>query len=335
MGVYDILFKKGAIMKKISLKTRKIEVLLMGLIFILFALGIYNTFKLTLAVSNKSLQQPLFHAALIYDGNDESNTVSLIEGISTNSVTESTVVDIYQTNEENIRSAFESSWYSGVGLIMLKFSNIQLARDLIIESVERGIKIVLIGNDLPDSYRDAYVGVNKYQLGKSVATLIKESDLTNKNIGLILGPEYDIKLGTADNSYLNSLIEFSREDSNVTLSKVEFSRNQRAELIVQDWIDNTDINLIICTDLKDSIRTVNTLIDLNETSRVTIIASGDSPELLEYINKGTILGSLSLDYLDASKKIMEIIGMLSREERVSSYVPIEIKVITKEKNDEK
>ncbi|MBN2260604.1 MAG: substrate-binding domain-containing protein [Clostridiales bacterium] len=316
-------------MKKILLnKTRNIEIILIIVILVLFAYGVFRTVYLTVNSDDKSLLIPKYHVAFFHDDNDRYNfdffKSEFIEEGKQNEI----VADFYEVvSSESVEYAFKSAWMTNVDVILIKVSNIDELSEYIIESENREIKIVIIGNDLPESNRDTYIGVNKYQLGKNSIELIERSNVENKIVGVILGSEYGIKTGAYQNSYLNALQEFSNQNDDIWIAQVEYSAEKRAELIVQDWIINNKVNFIICTDVVDSVRVVNTLIDLNAISDVSVITNGKTDEIIEYIQKGTVHGSIFIDYEKGIKQAVKLVVDLSNSKRVSSYIPINIEII--------
>ena len=297
---------------------------------VLISIGIYRTFKLEVSSNVQNHTQPKYHVALVYDQKDSFNLGLFKESFEENCELKDIAADEYEAKDPaSVEYALKSCWLSGVDVVFIKLSSNNQYKDLISETVKRGINVIALGNDAPDSTRDAYIGVNKYQMGKNVIDLIKLSTLEHKRVGIILGPEFDQRTGTSQNSYISAIKEFSDMDKDVEISQIAYTSESRAEIITDAWVKDQSVDIIVCTDAIDSLRSVATLIDLNATSSITVVANGNIPQIKDYIKKGTILGSIYVDYEQIGLRAAEIVETLGKGSRVSSYIAIPLETIDK------
>ncbi|MCG8482077.1 MAG: substrate-binding domain-containing protein [Clostridia bacterium] len=281
---------------------------------------------------------PMYHFALITDEDEGYFHQSFTSGLNSSSQEKKVVVETYQVNLESdhntLKQHFETIWLSNVDGIIVKLSNNELARHYIQMSHEKDISIVTVGNDSPDSQRDAYIGTNKYDMGRVTAELCDESTNSVCKIAVILGNEFAEKSGSSNNNYINGILEYSENNKSLIVESILYSSDKRAEFLVAELLNKKNIDCIITTDPLDALRVTRVLIDLNQVGNVKIIASSDLPEIISYLDKGTIFASIVMDFETLGSKSVEILYYLLNEQRQSSYINIPIKILTKNNIEE-
>lgn len=319
-------------------KIKIIEGMLIFFIVLLIAYTVNETIVIQKNISNNDFggyeKKPEYHFVIISDDVESYSWTTFIASVNDKARNKNIVVEIYPINDlkdkSEIEKAFEIVILSKVDGIMIKLSDNDIVRDKILKCHDIGIKVITIGNDSLESNRDAYIGTNKYNLGKISASLLKLQEQRNQDILLILGSEYKENSGASSNNYLNGMHEEITQTDLINKLYVEYASKKRADLIVSDSLYKYHINAIICTDPIDSLRVVKVLIDLNLVGDVNFIASSDLPEIIEYIKKGTIQSSVVEDYEIMGETSVEVLYKLLNDKRQSSYINIPISVIDKE-----
>lgn len=311
-------------------------------LLLMFLIGF--AFNVTLEIKNnisgngmlKQGNQPIYHFAVIADDVDSYSWNTFMAGVEDEASKKNIVIEISEVKDPYDNNAlvktFEMARLSKVDGVMVRLSNNNLAHDEIQKCYEEGIKVITIGNDSPESKRDAYIGTNKFNLGKITASLLTMADSANEQLDvlLILGSEFTGVSGASSNSYLNGIHETVKNSEIVDQLYVEYASEKRAELIVNDSIYYKNIDAIICTDPIDSLRAIKVLIDLNKVGQVHFIGSSDLPEIVDYIKKGTIESSVVEDYEMMGNTAVEVLYQLLDQHRQSAYISIPIKVIDRE-----
>lgn len=321
-------------------RAKTIELLLMSVLIVLISYAFQTT---RLIKSHPGTETPLgqdspvYHFAVISDDTASYSWTTYLTGLQNAAVIKKVVVEVYPVTDPAVSTeldkAFEMAALSKVDGILVKLSNNQLARNQIRHCHGKGIRVVTIGNDSPDSQRDAYIGTNKFNLGQTTAGIIDEANETPAEVLLILSSEYTDQNGASSNSYLNGIHEYNSQNPSISSLSVEYSSKKRAELIINDLIYRQEIRTVVCTDPIDALRVVKVLIDLNKVGQIQVIASGEIPEILDYLKKKTIYASVVEDYASLGELSVEALHTLMLNDRQSAYINIPIKVLTQENTD--
>lgn len=280
---------------------------------------------------------PVYHFAVISDDTASYSWTSYLTGLQNAALQKRVVVEVYPVGDPTVPAeldkAFEKAQLAKVDGILVKLSNNQLAKDQIQSSKDLGIRLVTIGNDSPDSKRDAYIGTNKFNLGQTTAEIIDQANEEPVDVLLLLSSEFTDQGGASSNSYLNGIHEYNGRSTAIKSLTLEFSSKKRAELIINDLINKQEIGTVVCTDPIDALRVVKVLIDLNKVGQIQVIASGEIPEIVDYLKKGTIYASVVEDYGSLGKMSVEALYTLMLNDRQSAYINIPIKVLTQNEGE--
>lgn len=322
-------------------RARTIELTLVIILIILIGYA-FQTTRLIRSYSGQEgllgQESPVYHFAVVSDDTASYSWTTYLTGLQNAALAKKVVVEVYPVKDPTLPAeldkVFEMAALSQVDGILVKLSNNQLARDQILRSHSQGIRVVTIGNDSPDSQRDAYIGTNKFNLGQTTAGIIDSANESPADVLLILSSEYTDQNGASSNSYLNGIHEYNAQFPSISSLTVEYSSKKRAELIINDLIDRQQIGTVVCTDPIDALRVVKVLIDLNKVGQIQVIASGEIPEILDYLKKKTIVASVVEDYGSLGRMSVEALHTLMLNDRQSAYINIPIKVLTQDDAEE-
>ncbi len=278
-------------------------------------------------------QIPEQQYVIITDDEESYAHATFMDGVSTASESLNVVVKIEPiedgTNEDEIEDAFKASMYAHVDGIVLKLANNDRAEVYIKKSEERGIPVVVVGNDSITSERSAYIGTNKYNLGLSVGELIL-SDEAAENVLIVFDFDYTDKKGAATNNYLNGFLSAIKESDGRKIQTLFLEENQRIESTVKSVLDQDKLDYIIATDPINSLRVTKALIDLNEIGNIKIIASSQHPDIVNYLKKGTIVASAVEDFQLIGSGAIQTIYELGHQRSTSAYQAIPFKIMGQE-----
>lgn len=278
-------------------------------------------------------QIPEQQYVIITDDEESYTHVTFMEGVKAVSERLNVVVKIEpiedSTNEDEIEDAFKASMYAHVDGIVVKLANNERAETYIKKSEERGIPVVVVGNDSIMSERSAYIGTNKYNLGLSVGELIV-SDEAAENVLIVFDFDYTDKKGAAANNYLNGFLSAVKESDGRKIQTLFLEENQRIESAVKFVLDQDQPDYIIATDPINSLRVTKALIDLNEIGNIKIITSSQHPDLVNYLKKGTIVASAVEDFQLIGSGAIQTIYELGHQRSASAYQAIPFKIMGQE-----
>ncbi len=216
------------------------------------------------------------------------------------------------------------------GIITIAYDTEEYVK-LIDAAFQKGIPVVIINSDSPESKRSAYIGISKYNIGEKQGELVAKSCPLGSKIGIIL--ENDENNSDDSNTYLNGF-----KDSINKYDNIEVIKTVKADIgvldaqeAVQDLItNNRDINVIVCTNSLETIGAAQYLVDFNYVGHISIIGYGSSNEIIDYVNKQVIYGTVVPDALNIGIDSINSLFEIKTKGRTSSYVQTDLQTVTKE-----
>lgn len=240
------------------------------------------------------------------------------------------------TNEDLLRVAINSSVD---GIIYAGGSSKEVVK-LIDNAVGQGINICVLHNDIEQSQRQCYVGVNNYELGQIYGSQIIEmtnvEEISNQTISLLVNGE--MSEGAANLVVLaieDSLVEFVEEDS---LPEIEVIKiNAEDTFSVEENIrnifvtDNSLPDIMICLEDSYTQCVYQALVDFNRVGEVKVIGYFLNEDILEAIDKQIIYSTVSVDTDEMGKYSVLALEELNEFGYTNSFIPVEMEVISKNK----
>ena len=192
------------------------------------------------------------------------------------------------------------------------------------------IPLVTLGNDNPNSSHISYIGMNKYELGRQLAKLVKSIKPENAELLIVADTNHNSE---ATNIMVASFTESLGSAANVRWNLLETGRDKNIspdEIIRQTFIKKPEINMVICLSLEDTLRVTQSVIDLSKTGQIKIIGFHESAKTLEYLSKGILSAIISFEPEEIGKRAMKEIFDYKQHGYANGYIVNDINVITKE-----
>lgn len=207
---------------------------------------------------------------------------------------------------------------------------------LINKSIEQGIPVVTIENDDKNSDRNSFVGTNSFQLGKAAAELMIKATGGSANIAVIVSNDLELDT-TSQNLKMNGFLSTIKQYPEMKVVKTYTSKMGilSAEEITQEIISSSDsIDAIFAANSVDTIGSAQLVVDRNKVGSITIVGYGDTDEILRYISKDIIYGTVMSDPYKMGFESLEALIDIKEENNVSTFIDTGVKVITKQNIDE-
>jgi len=158
-------------------------------------------------------------------------------------------------------------------------------------AIEKGIPVLTIDTDAPNSKRLAYVGTDNFEAGKQLGYTVVKATGGKGKIGVIIGSD------TAENQILRlkgfqSIVE---QYPDMVILSVRSSNISRIEAIQQavDMLQrHPDMNIMVGTSALDGIGILQAKKSLGR-NEVKIFGFDNLPEMLEAIQNGEIVATVS------------------------------------------
>jgi ribose transport system substrate-binding protein len=108
-----------------------------------------------------------------------------------------------------------------------------------------------------------------------------------------------------------------------------------AEEITQTVISGSDnINAIFTTSSVDTIGSAQLIVDRNKVGSIAIVGYGDTEDILRYISKDIIFGTVMSDPYKMGYESLKALIDIKEKNNVSTFIDTGVKVITKSNLDE-
>ncbi|HWQ29606.1 MAG TPA: sugar-binding protein [Negativicutes bacterium] len=208
--------------------------------------------------------------------------------------------------------------------------------ELINKAVIKGIPVVTLENDDKDSNRNSFVGTNSFEIGKAAAELMIKATAGRANIAVIVSN--DLNLDTiSQNLKMNGFLSTIKDFPGMKVVKTYTSKMGilSAEEITQSIVSGNDnINAIFTTSSTDTIGSAQLVVDRNKVGRITIVGYGDTEDILRYISKDIIYGTVMSDPYRMGYESINALIDIKEQNNVSTFIDTGVKVITKDNVEE-
>ncbi len=189
----------------------------------------------------------------------------------------------------------EMSILSSVDGIMVSIPNNPSIKSLIHEAIEKNIPVVALSNDVDDVKQVSMVGINTYDLGYKTGNALTKALSGVVKIAVLVDSNFS---STNYQHYLQGIKDALRGYPGLQLKLILTSKGGSisAEEQTQSILTNyPEIQAIICSNASDTLGVSKVVVDLNRVTHVTIIGSGFTNEIANYIKRGVIWGVLTDD----------------------------------------
>jgi len=234
-----------------------------------------------------------YHFAMIVHNTEETYWQQVYSGASALARRENVALEYYSSRFLNLKELerfLEMAVLSSVDGLLVSIPDKPEFRNLINEAVAKGIPVVAFSDSFPGNDGLSEIGISMYVLGyksgealhKAVRARIKAAVLINSNFSVI-----------SYNDYLKGFQRAVRDYPNLSLDLVVNSKGEsistegQTQLILKN---HPEIKAIICTDPNDTLGVAKVVVDLNKVSQITIIGSGLTKEIMNYIKLGVVKG---------------------------------------------
>ncbi|HHY63962.1 MAG TPA: sugar ABC transporter substrate-binding protein [Clostridiaceae bacterium] len=201
---------------------------------------------------------------------------------------------------------------------------------LIDKAVDSGIPVITIEAEAKESKRNAYVGTNTFNLGREAGKLVLEAKGEKANIAIILSDYIDGAVNVPQNLRIAGTKDTLKDMPGMTIKTFSSSTGffSAEEVTRRILIDYPEIDTIICTSSKDTISAAQIIVDLNKVGQITLIGYDDAPEILRYIEKGVIYGTVVANPYEIGYESIKTMIEIKKDRMTTIYVDTGAKVVT-------
>lgn len=218
--------------------------------------------------------------------------------------------------------------------IILEYNGEEGLQEKIDEAVNRGIPVVTIVNDAPQSLRQSFVGINDYQLGSEYGRQVAELvDAGTGRVLVLLNREQDLGQNQLY-AQIYSAVEQASGNHRIKIQSQNimyrslFDTEEAVRSIFQSKEGPPEI--LVCLDEATTECAYQAMIDYNMVGEVKIIGYYTSKTIMEAVNKELIPVTLSMDETQIGTYSIEALTEYWEVGRANSYYTVDLNVITRD-----
>ncbi|RGY96452.1 substrate-binding domain-containing protein [Clostridium sp. AM58-1XD] len=221
--------------------------------------------------------------------------------------------------------------------IILEYTGEWKLEGKIKEAQEKGIPVVTILKDAPNSRRVSYVGINSYQLGqeygRQVLKLLPEGEEPVRVMALLHDSSVDGSQSQILNQINNILVTEDSHPERITVEeqKIGSVGNFEAEETIWNIFQSPQgpPDVFICMNETDTEAVYQAVIDFNMVGEVQLIAYYQSEQIIEAIKRGRIPVTMIVDIDQIGRYSVEALAEYLKEGRVNSYYSVDLQFVNR------
>lgn len=293
-------------------------------------------------------ENPKYHFSLILDSGDDEYWQSFKEGVFEAGKVHNAAIEYNPISDpDGIDKTIEYiniASKSRVDGIIVNGENSTEYSEAIKQAGKSGIHIVVGQAESIDSSRLSYVGNNFYDYGVKAAKLI--SQISGKdpqiNLAVILSnssrSRADKTVMSQSDIMMSGITSIIESEKKIKLLCTLYRNSDLlgAEDLTRDILTQyTDVDVIFCTNAKDTVAAARVIVERNLVGEVVIVGTGITDEIKYYIKKGILFGVLDRNGYNAGYKSVEILCESVGDSFQSSYINIPMDIYTAINIDQK
>jgi len=313
-----------------------VAVIIVLVILVTYSVGYFRTQSLSLLeernVFRRNREKPAYHFAVIGQA-DDTFWQSVKEGCLAAAEDFNVAVEFNVPRLTNLDEQLEYldiAIASKVDGIVIHVLDEEKFTPLINKAVDAGIPVITVEAEAKSSKRSAYVGTNTFNLGREAGKLVIEAKGESANIAIILSDYVDGAVNVPQNLRVAGTKDALEGMPGMTIRTFSSSAGyfSAEEVTRKILFDYPEIDTIICTSAKDTISAAQVVVDLNKVGQITIIGYDDAPEILRYIEKGVIYGTVVANPYEIGYESIKTLIDIKENRITSNYVDTGAKVVT-------
>lgn len=279
---------------------------------------------------------PEYHFFVILPNSDEPYLKDLVNGLQETASKDDVALEINYTNSSNDYNdtlrLIKIAITSNVNGIITQGFNTPEFKQLISEAKRKNIPVVSLDPSTTRNDTTAYVGTNGFEMGFKEGNMVIEATKGHARVAMVLEEGID--------SYGNAKLQGFKEaiknykDIQIVATKISEPGILGAHNITQEIISKyPQVNTIVCTTSKDTIGVAQIVIDFNKVGEISIIGYDKSPEILSYIQKGIIYGTIVPNFQAIGTKSIKYLMDVKKNGKAINFIDADSQVITQNNID--
>ncbi|MCX7708582.1 MAG: substrate-binding domain-containing protein [Clostridia bacterium] len=202
------------------------------------------------------------------------------------------------------------------------------------KAVQNKIPVVTVENDVKNSARSSFIGTNSYMLGTEGGKLLAEATGGRAKVAVILNNynNSEESITTTQNLRIKGFRDAVKNYPEIEIKTIHVSKQGifSAEEVTTNILNQfPDVNAILCTTSKDTIGAAQVIVDFNKVGDISIIGYDDMPDILRYVEKGVVYGTVTSNPLNIGYETVKALVDIKRKQGASAYIDAGVHVINR------
>jgi ribose transport system substrate-binding protein len=233
----------------------------------------------------------------------------------------------YSPTGTNARETFEKTVLSQVDAVVCFPPESLDVTEVVNAAEERGLPVLLLENDLPQSKRRVYLGASTFQMGHEVGLLIRSLPGQLRRAGVLLSQTNRDRQTVRNSLFLNGMSEgLSGMGRDFTLDEVISPPGRFAgeELVWNLLRREPGLQVLVTTNPKDTSSALQTIVEANKVGKTRLVGVGEDAALRQALDQGLIEGLITRDPGEWARTISSTLLAVLAGETVSSYINLPV-----------
>lgn len=238
-------------------------------------------------------------------------------------------------NDYSTEELFEIALDSKVDGIIVEAKDAQKMKGLIDNACQKGIDVVTLLSDSPDSMRRSSIQVSAYNLGKTYGQQVVSKELRGYEKILVINDSTnsDASQNLIFTAIQDTIYNELEEDKDNKVSVVSYSVDGSDPFVMEEDIrslfvdENSMPEVIICPDDQATEVVYQALVDYNKVGLVRLIGYHDSQTVLDGIRQGVIEASIAVDVKELGEYAVEALAEYKATGFASEYYSVDSTLI--------
>jgi len=226
---------------------------------------------------------------------------------------------------------------SSVDGIMINAIDTPEVEDLIDKAVSKGICVVTMREDVENSARQCFVGINNYDLGvqygKQILKARNLDEIRKSRIGVLMDASASESsqnlISFAIKDAISAELEEGEEAPEVEIIKIQNQDTFSAEEDIHDiFVDRDNLpEILVCLNNVYTQCCYQAAVDFNRVGDVTIVGYYASDATLEAVEKNIIFSTIRMNTQKMAQSCLKALNEYCTYGYTNSYFPIETDII--------
>lgn len=205
---------------------------------------------------------------------------------------------------------------------------------IINKAVAMKIPVITVEADAKKSERTAFIGTNNFQLGVEGGKLLAKGTNGKAQVAVVLNSYGNDTGNITQNLRISGIRDAIKGFGNGI--EIKTIRTSQMGILSAGEVTNEiinefpNVNAIVCTSTEDTIGAAQVIVDLNKVGNITIIGYGDLPEILRYVEKGVIYGTVVSNPTDMGYQSIKSLVEIKMKNATSAYVDTGVQGVSQE-----